>query len=146
MNETILSTILLLDPCFKINGWIYKGILGVLVKNFIKLHSIPFYSSQFWGNENLKFWRNREEWVFHLYPFYSLSLKLPNKRMDFIKTPEQGKERNILKLFFLFNTIPFHSFPPPKRGLRLCYLCMWHSSWSLLVLGVWDKFHYPTGA
>ena len=25
-------TILLLDPYFKINGWIYRGILGVLVK------------------------------------------------------------------------------------------------------------------
>ena len=26
-------TILLLDSYFKIKGWIYKGILGVLVKN-----------------------------------------------------------------------------------------------------------------
>ena len=26
-------TILLLDPYFKIKGWIYRGILGVLVKN-----------------------------------------------------------------------------------------------------------------
>ena len=28
-------TILLLDPYFKINGWIYRDILGVLVK---KIH------------------------------------------------------------------------------------------------------------
>ena len=33
-------TILLLDPYFKINGWIYRGILGVLVKN--SLNQIPF--------------------------------------------------------------------------------------------------------
>ena len=33
-------TILLLDPYFKINGWIYRGILGVLVKN--SLNQISF--------------------------------------------------------------------------------------------------------
>ena len=27
-------TILLLDPYFKIKSWIYRGILGVLVKNY----------------------------------------------------------------------------------------------------------------
>ena len=41
--------ILLLDTYFKIKGWIYRGILGVLVKKFIKFNSIPSNSSQFWG-------------------------------------------------------------------------------------------------
>ena len=48
-------TILLLDLYFKINGWIYKGILGVLVKN--SLNKISFFPipSNFGGNENLRF-------------------------------------------------------------------------------------------
>ena len=47
-------TILLLDPYFKINGWIYRGILGVLVKKFIKSNFIPFNSSQFRGEWKFK--------------------------------------------------------------------------------------------
>ena len=42
-------TISLLDPYFKINGSIYKGILGVLVKKIIKSNFIPSHSSQFRG-------------------------------------------------------------------------------------------------
>ena len=43
-------TILLLDPTyFKINSWIYKGILGFLVKKFIKSNFIHSNSFQFWG-------------------------------------------------------------------------------------------------
>ena len=34
-------TILLLDPYFKINGWIYRSILGILVKNSLNLISFP---------------------------------------------------------------------------------------------------------
>ena len=34
-------TILLLDPYFKINSWIYSGILRVLVKKIIKFNFIP---------------------------------------------------------------------------------------------------------
>ena len=48
-------TILLLDPYFKINGWIYRGILGVLVKNSLNLISFSPIPSNFGGNENLKF-------------------------------------------------------------------------------------------
>ena len=48
-------TILLLDPYFKIKGWIYRGILGVLVKNSLNLISFPPISLNFGGNENLKF-------------------------------------------------------------------------------------------
>ena len=48
-------TILLLDPYFKINCWIYRGILGVLVKNLLNLISFPLIPLNFEGNENLKF-------------------------------------------------------------------------------------------
>ena len=51
-------TILLLDPYFKINGWIYIGILEVLVKKFIKSNFISSHSSQFW-----------EEWKFEVLRF-----------------------------------------------------------------------------
>ena len=55
MEWNHFMTILLLDPYFKIKGLIYRGIFGVLVKKFIKSNSIPSYSSQFRGNENLRF-------------------------------------------------------------------------------------------
>ena len=45
-------TLLLLDLYFKIKGWIYRDILGVLVKKFIKSNFIP---PNFEGNENLIF-------------------------------------------------------------------------------------------
>ena len=52
------------------------------------------------------------------YPFHFLSLKLPNKGMDFpfplLKLPNKRREK-YSKLFFLFLSI---SFPPPKRSLR----------------------------
>ena len=48
-------TILLLDPYFKINSWIYKGILKVLVKKLLNLISFPLISLNFEGNENLRF-------------------------------------------------------------------------------------------
>ena len=48
-------TILLLDPYFKINSWIYKGILGVLVKKLLNLISFPLISLNSEGNENLRF-------------------------------------------------------------------------------------------
>ena len=50
------------------------------------------------------------------YPFHFLSLKLPNKGMDFpflpLKPPNKGREEYSKIIFF----IPFHSipFPPPK--------------------------------
>ena len=55
MEWNHFMTILLLDPYFKIKGWIYRGILGVLVKKIIKSSFILSHSSQFLGNENLKF-------------------------------------------------------------------------------------------
>ena len=47
--------ILLLDPYFKINGWIYKGILWVLVKKSLNLIPFPPIFPNFEGNENLRF-------------------------------------------------------------------------------------------
>ena len=48
-------TILLLDFYFKINGWIYRGILRVLVKNSLNLILFPPIPLNFGGIENLKF-------------------------------------------------------------------------------------------
>ena len=50
LNHFII--ILLLDPYFKIKGWIYRGILGVLVKKLLNLISLP---PNFGKNENLRF-------------------------------------------------------------------------------------------
>ena len=55
MEWNHFMTILLLDPYFKINGWIYRGILGVLVKNSLNLISFSPIPSNFGGNENLRF-------------------------------------------------------------------------------------------
>ena len=52
MNGIIFMTILLLDPYFKINGWIYRDILGVVVKNSLNLIQFP---PNLRRNENLWF-------------------------------------------------------------------------------------------
>ena len=41
MEWNHFMTILQLDPYFKINGWIYRGILGVLVKKSLNLIQFP---------------------------------------------------------------------------------------------------------
>ena len=40
---------------FKIKGWIYRGILEVLVKKSLNLISFPSIPLNFRGNENLRF-------------------------------------------------------------------------------------------
>ena len=47
--------ILLLDLYFKIKSWIYRGILGVLVKNSLNQISFIPIPPNFGGNENLRF-------------------------------------------------------------------------------------------
>ena len=42
-------------PYFKINDWIYRGILGVLVKKSLNLISFIPIPLNFKGNENLRF-------------------------------------------------------------------------------------------
>ena len=55
MEWNHFMTILLLDPYFKINSWIYRGILGVLVKKSLNLISFPPIPPNFKENENLRF-------------------------------------------------------------------------------------------
>ena len=55
MEWNHVMIILLLDSYFRINGWIYKGILGILVKNSLNLISFPLISPNFRENENLRF-------------------------------------------------------------------------------------------
>ena len=52
MEWNHFMTILLLDYYFKIKDWIYRGILGVLVKKLSNLISFP---PNFGENENLRF-------------------------------------------------------------------------------------------
>ena len=47
--------ILLLEPYFKINSWIHRGILGILVKNSLNLISFPPIPLNFGENENFRF-------------------------------------------------------------------------------------------
>ena len=42
-----------IDPYFKINDWIYRGTLGVLVKKSLNLISFPPIPPNFWG---MKIW------------------------------------------------------------------------------------------
>ena len=55
MEWNHFMTILLVDSYFKIKGWIYKGILGVLVKNSLNLIQFSSIPPNFEGNENLRF-------------------------------------------------------------------------------------------
>ena len=52
-------TIILLDPYFEIKGWIYRGILGVLVKKSLNLISFPSIPPNFGG-------RGGGEWKFEI--------------------------------------------------------------------------------
>ena len=54
-DSPTLSSPLLLDPYFKINGWKYRGTLGVLVKKSLNLIPLPLIPPNFEGNENLRF-------------------------------------------------------------------------------------------
>ena len=125
-------TILQLDPYFEINDWIYRDILGALVKNLLNLISFLSIPPNFRRNKNLRFLENRKEWVFP--PTYSvlsyllhfLSLKLSNKRMNFpfppLKFPNKGSEKYSKIIFFIhFHSIPFsHS----KHGLKVLMVLM----------------------
>ena len=57
MEWNHFMAILLLDPYFKINGWIYKSILEVLVKNILNLISFPLIPPKF---EGMKIWNFKE--------------------------------------------------------------------------------------
>ena len=119
MKWNHFMTILLLYPYFKINSWIYRGILGVLVKkslNLILFLPIPpnFERIKIWDFKEI----NRNDCS--LVPFNSLPLKLPNKGMSFpfspLKLSNKGREEYSKIILF----IPFYSiqFPSSKRELR----------------------------
>ena len=110
-------TILLLDPYFKIKGWIYKGILGVLVKKWLNLISFPLIPPNNEGTKNLR------GMSVPFYLFYFLPLKLSSKRMNFpfppLKLSNKGMEEySKIILFIHFHSIPF---PPPKWGLNVSF-------------------------
>ena len=101
-------TILLLDLYFKINGWISRAILRVLVKNSLNLISFSSIPPNFKRNENLRFWRNKKEWVFpftHSIPSHSNFLLSPLK-FSIMKREEYNK---------IFILISFHSLFPNKE-------------------------------
>ena len=55
MEWNHFMTILLLDPYFKIKGWIYNGILEILVKKSLNLILFSHIPPNFGGKENLRF-------------------------------------------------------------------------------------------
>ena len=57
MKWNHFMTILLLYPYFKINSWIYRGILGVLVKKSLNLILFPPIPPNF---ERIKIWDFKE--------------------------------------------------------------------------------------
>ena len=65
--------ILLLDPYFKIKNWIYRGILGILLKKSLNLIPFPHIPPNFGG---IKIWgfKGIEEYFKMILsiPFYSL--------------------------------------------------------------------------
>ena len=97
--------ILLLYPYFKINNWIYRGILGALIKNLLNLIlflPIPpnFGEMKIWYFKGI----NRNECSLLFISF--LPLKLPNKGRE---------EYSKIILFIHFHSI---QFPSSKQGLR----------------------------
>ena len=109
MKWNHFMTILLLYPYFKINSWIYRGILGVLVKKIIKSNSIPSHSSQFWGEWKLEVLRELREWVFP--PTHSIPSHLNSQTREWIfhslrqNSQTRGREEYSKNILF----IPFHS-------------------------------------
>ena len=114
MKLNHFMTTLLLDPYFKIKGWIYRGILEILVKKLLNLILFPLISPNFGG---MKIWDFKE--IKRNENF--LPLKLPNNEMSFpffpLKLSNKGKkEYSKIILFISFHSIPF---PSPKWGLKV---------------------------
>ena len=119
MEWNHFMTILLLDPYFKINGWIYKGIMRVLVKKIIKSNFILSHSFQFGG---IKIWdfkkieRNEYSLLSILFP----PLKLPNKEISFsfslLKFSNKVKEEYFKIIIFI--SFHFILFPLPKQDVK----------------------------
>ena len=116
MKLNHFMTTLLLDPYFKIKGWIYKGILKISVKKLLNLILFPLISPNFGG---MKIWDFKEIKRNE----YSLPLKLPNNEMSFpffpLKLSNKGKKE--YSKIILFISFYFILFPPPKR----CLIVWW---------------------
>ena len=126
MELNYFMTILLLESYFKINGWIYKGILGVLVKNSLNLISSPPISLKF-GGMKFEVLREQRGMSVSYYPFNFLLFKLPNKIMD-LSLPQMkllNKRREKYSKSILFIHLHFISFHSSKRRLRPrpCHQC-----------------------
>ena len=114
MKLNHFMTTLLLDPYFKIKGWIYRGILEILVKKLLNLILFPLISPNFGG---MKIWDFKEIKRNE----YFLPLKLPNNEMSFPFFPlklsnKAKKEYSKIILFISFHSI---QFPSPKWGLKV---------------------------
>ena len=107
--------ILLLDFYFKINIWIYKRILKILIKKLLNL--ISFYPilliSREMKNWSFKLIEKKLIFLFTHFIFFYLNFQI--KKWTFIPLIKLSK--NILKLFFSFLSFPFRS---PSQTLNVC--------------------------
>ena len=108
--------ILLLDPYFKIKSWIYRGILGVLVKKLLNLISFLPISEE-WKFEVLKM-------SIPSYSFHSLPLKLPNKRMSFSFSLLKLSNKEIKEYFKIILFILFYSLLPNEALVTTLQGCL----------------------
>ena len=108
--------ILLLDPYFKIKSWIYRGILGVLVKKSLNLISFLPISKE-WKFEVLKM-------SIPSYSFHSLPLKLPNKGMSFSFSLLKLSNKEIKEYFKIILFIPFHHLLPNEALVTTLQGCL----------------------
>ena len=108
MKWNHFMTILVLDSYFKIKNWIYRGILGVLVKKIIKYNFIPSHSSQFQGKWKFEFWKEERGMSVPPYSFHSLSFKLQNKVMSFLFPPLRLPNKGMKEYSKMILFIPFH--------------------------------------
>ena len=108
--------ILLLDPYFKIKSWIYRGILGVLVKKLLNLISFLPISKE-WKFEVLKM-------SIPSYSFHSLPLKLPNKGMSFSFSLLKLSNKEIKEYFKIILFILFYSLLPNEALVTTLQGCL----------------------
>ena len=108
--------ILLLDPYFKIKSWIYRGILGVLVKKLLNLISFLPISEE-WKFEVLKM-------SIPSYSFHSLPLKLPNKGMSFSFSLLKLSNKEIKEYFKIILFILFYSLLPNEALVTTLQGCL----------------------
>ena len=102
--------ILLLDFYFKINGWIYRDILRVLVKNSLNLIIFSLIPSNFGG---MKIWdfKEKKRNECSLLPVKSNSQTMEWTFHSLNKNSQTREVKNIIKKKISLISISFHSFP-----------------------------------